>query len=424
MKPIVIHKKATKYADYIRIWVCCFLMPINIYSEYLEKITGVGTLVFNIVSFAIFVFLALPKIIGNCKIEKKLGFIFCTIFFLVVLHMVIFGNYINELKQLSFVIEFLIVATLYNEDYFDTVKKTIIIISIIMSIDIFVNLPKLISKNYNLFNVRQYTMLDKPYYTLIFPLAIIFLVSTLMHAKSKHRIKIISLIVILCAVLFGILESKTALVATLIAIFIILSRNKKRRKYLYLGLILFALFAAFYFGVFRKKLPDLLMSVVYYFRGQYDVLAYAYAQSYFIRFEIVGLAFRTFLAHPIIGCGFNNYYNFVSARGWQNYSKGITDIESDALAIFAEGGIVYTAVIVSVFVFLFKKLIAKKEYLKTNKFHTLDALGCLICLVIAIIGNDFMSSFYWCMLGVVYGCAIKKQTYEDISFGGLTNDQF
>ena len=414
MELIVTDKRTISHRDLVRIWICYFLMPINIYSEYLEKITGINTLFFNIGCFMVLLFLSIPIFLKKQKIKQRIGLTTELILGIVILHLIIYGNYVNELKQASFIIEFMIVSTFYDNKYFNSIKKVIIVISMIMSVDTLLNLPKVIAQNHNLFNVRQYTMLDKPYYTLIFPLAIIFLISLMIKNKSKHIVLLSVMISLLCVVLFGIIGSKTALAATVLAIIIMLSRDKKKRKYLYLGLLGIGIASFIYFGILHKKVPDFLISIIYFFRGEYDIVSNAYAKSYFIRFEIVTLAFKTFLAHPFWGCGFNNYYNFVSSHGWQHYSLGVTDVESDLLAMFAEGGILYAILILELFWYIFIKLLAKKALLKTNTQHVSDALGCLICLFISIIGNDFMSSFFWCLLGIIYGCATCYLTKHEV----------
>ena len=232
MELIVTDKRTISHRDLVRIWICYFLMPINIYSEYLEKITGINTLFFNIGCFMVLLFLSIPIFLKKQKIKQRIGLTTELILGIVILHLIIYGNYVNELKQASFIIEFMIVSTFYDNKYFNSIKKVIIVISMIMSVDTLLNLPKVIAQNHNLFNVRQYTMLDKPYYTLIFPLAIIFLISLMIKNKSKHIVLLSVMISLLCVVLFGIIGSKTALAATVLAIIIMLSRDKKKRKYL------------------------------------------------------------------------------------------------------------------------------------------------------------------------------------------------
>lgn len=396
--------------SFLRIWICYFLMPINIYSEYLERITGIGTLFYNIVAFMVLLVISILTIArGHTKIKKNILLYCGAIQILVLIHILLFGNYVNELKQASFIVEFFIVATFCNDNYIKSIKRVIVVIALIMAVDTIVCLPRVISTGYNLYNVRRYTMLDKPYYTLVYPMAIIILTVSLMTSMTKRkRILVLSAIVLLCVVLFGIIGSKTAFVALLTTILLVFSKNSQIKKYVLVSSGVFFVFSIIYLFVLKRNVPDFLSSIVYFIRGDYYTLSYSYANSYLIRFEIVKLAIRTFLRNPIIGCGFNNYYNYVSTRGWQNYSFGNTDVESDFLAIFAEGGIIYASMIIGQFVWLYNKLLLSRDALRKNENYYLDLLGILTCLFVAIIGNDFMSTFFWCLMGMICGIVFQN----------------
>lgn len=381
-----------------RYWLCYFLIPLNLYGDYINKAIGVPTFVFNTITALIYVFHIASS--GKVKIKRTMrGFIFIS-FIVAFFHILFFQQPIGEIKHLIYVALFVLVACNENEETYNLMKKVILIVTIPMSLDVFVHIGTIRAASLNLYNIRLLTMLDKPYYTLIFAVAMVILFHLILASKRKiHKVLYCGWLIVLFYVLFSLVQSKTGVLAAIIGVlieFYVRYRDKK----LQILLLASAICILFFFGSIVSSvkivLPDIVKNSLDFVSGNYSAGDKTYI-TYLVRMEILKIVGLVLTTHPLFGVGYGGFYSFASASGMQNYTLGLADMESALLSVPAEGGLVYLVAFAWLIGKIFKRIRINKSQLVKG-----DTIGIVTCMLILLVGNDFMSTFFWCLLGAIW----------------------
>lgn len=398
-------------------WLCYFLVPINIYGDYIERVTGKPALYIN--AATIIVFFALSFLFGKYKNKWPVEIVvfLCMNIAIVICHILLDKRLTGEIKHLLYVLLFSVVAVQSDYEIYHRLKKVILFVTIPMTLDAFYWLPRIKRMGYRLFNIRNYTMIDKTFYTLIFPIALIVLFNWfLREKKSVKRIFPIIWMAPLFYVIFSVVESKMGILAfgfaIIVEVFTLKKEYRKRIRRICFILLLSAVMVITLFLTGVLHVPDYVLAGISYIFGDYTAVNRVYYETYFTRLEILRNCLIIWSRFPIIGLGFGGYYPYVTSQGMQNYSLGISDIESAAMAMLVEGGIVYFLANVLLYAAMIRRL--KRNY--TLLRDSANLIGILACLLFLLIGNDFMSVFYWVLLGTLYG-VIKKRMAGNLIYG-------
>lgn len=386
------------------IWLCYFLVPINIYGDFIEKSVGISSLYVNAISIAIyFILCMINKRKSNKWCKNILLFLFVNIV-IVAAHFIYATQYSDEIKHILYILLFVNVANRANQETFSRIKKVILALTIPMTIDALYWLPRIKKMGLRLFNIRNYTMIDKTFYTLIFPIALIILFNLFLEEKkNKKRFFQILWMCALLYIIFSVVESKTGILAFGFSIVIEIFALKKGYRRQIRRLTIIGLTAITIMIVLTSlnilNIPDYVKAAATFIRGNYSAVNSVYYETYFTRLEILRNGFSVFAKYPLLGVGFGGYYPYVYAHGMQNYSIGIMDVESAALAIIVEGGLLYLLSNISLYYEMISKLKKKYQYIKDVASY----IGIFSCILFLLLGNDFMNIFYWVILGTLYG---------------------
>lgn len=380
----------------VSLWLCIVLIPLNLYGDFITKKTGINSFLVNATT-TIILFILIISFNKRLVISKLIVCFLIVNVLISVIHIIIFRNIAGEIKHILFIIVFMF-ATMISDMYtYSLFKKVILALTVVMSIDAIIQSHVVAQLGYRMFNVRNYTMLDKMFYTELFSIAVIILFNRMMEeCKKRRKLELILWMVVLIWVLFGLFEAKIGLLSIAFAIVAeCIFVKKEYRKYVIRIMFLLLIALGVYFLFFMKEVPDYIIALKSFFEYNYNSVNRVYFDTYFTRFEILSIVFIIFLQHPFIGIGYGNYYSYVSARGFQNYSKGIEDIESAFFALLAEGGTIYFLIMLILFFVVFNRIIK-------NKSLKPDVIGIYICMLVLILGNDFMNLFYWVWLGIIW----------------------
>ena len=390
-------------------WLCFGLIPINIYGDFLEKILGIKALFFN--AAAIAVYFALCLVTGNKKekIPKILVYFLVLNGIIAVEHFIRFGRFEEEIKQILYILLFVMVCLYSDKKGFERVKKVIVALTVPMTIDALYWYPRIKSMGYRMFNIRRYTMVDKTFYTLIFPIALIILFNWIFFEKREEKIAFGVWTCVLLFIIFGVVESKMAILAFAFTIGFefFITRKKYKKRYLKIFLLVFGFASIIGLLLSLKiiKIPDYVVAALSFLGGKFDAVNSVYYETFFTRGEILKNGLLVWLRFPIFGVGYGGYYDYVSTQGMQNLSTGITDIESAALGVLVEGGLAYFISNVLIYSAIIKNIVVKKKYTE----HWVDYVGIFTCIVFLLLGNDFMSVFYWVIIGIIFNGIMRSK---------------
>lgn len=378
------------------IWLCLILIPLNIYGDYIKKIWSFSPMLINSITTISLVILYLVNK-NRWSISKNILVFMGGNILISLIHMCQGYKVISEFKHISYIVLFVVVTSFANEKTFNLLKKVILFISFIAFIDALINIPQLVYSNMRLFNIRNYTMLDKTLYTIIFPLSVVILINGLSKYTSKYC-KILAVIysLSLISIMALVFESKMGLLALMVVALgeMIFLHNKFTKK-IFRILIIMSVLIIFYYLFNINKIPDYIIALLGFFDTSVKRVNAVYYSTYNVRFEIISIVFKILEKNPLLGCGFDNYYQYVTQNNLQVLSLGISDVESAVFEMLAEGGIVYFTLNAWILLILFKRLIK-------NTKTTPEYLGIFLCLMCLIWGNDYMNIIYWVILGILW----------------------
>ena len=385
-----------KYYNIMSIWLCLILIPLNIYGDYIKKIWSFSPMLINSITTISLVILYLVNK-NRWSISKNILVFMGGNILISLIHMCQGYKVISEFKHISYIVLFVVVTSFANEKTFNLLKKVILFISFIAFIDALINIPQLVYSNMRLFNIRNYTMLDKTLYTIIFPLSVVILINGLSKYTSKYC-KILAVIysLSLISIMALVFESKMGLLALMVVALgeMIFLHNKFTKK-IFRILIIMSVLIIFYYLFNINKIPDYIIALLGFFDTSVKRVNAVYYSTYNVRFEIISIVFKILEKNPLLGCGFDNYYQYVTQNNLQVLSLGISDVESAVFEMLAEGGIVYFTLNAWILLILFKRLIK-------NTKTTPEYLGIFLCLMCLIWGNDYMNIIYWVILGILW----------------------
>ena len=398
--------KISKISSY---WLCFALIPINIYGDFLEKLTGMPALYYNAASIAVYIALCLITSKIREKVPKVLILFLVLNGIIAIEHIMKFDRLGEEIKHLLYVVLFFMVANYSDQQNFERVKKVILVITIPMTLNALYWYPKIKAMGYRMFNIRRYTMVDKTFYTLLFPIALVILCNVIYFGKSKKKVLYGVWAGILLLIIFAVVESKMAIIAFAVTLGIELFVTRRQHKRRLLKIFLLGVGSISLIGVlilFKVfKVPDYVIAAISVIIGKFDVVNSVYYETFFTRGEILKNGLLVLSRFPVFGIGYGGYYDYVSTHGMQNISTGISDIESAALGVLVEGGIIYFISVLMLYVAIIKNLALKKKIIR----NWIDYFGVFTCILLLLIGNDFMSVFYWAIMGILFNGVIRSK---------------
>lgn len=396
-------KKFNNYENILSSWLCFIVIPFNLLGDYLLKVTGIQPLMFNRLTSAIYIamFAILNK---KIKLDKEIAIFLGVNCCIMAEHLFMFGNVVKEFKHLLYVLIFVACASVSTINTYNYFKKIVLVFSIFMIFDALLKSRTVAFLGYRMFNIRNFTILDKPYYTELFALATVILFNELLKVKDKKKTTIyIVWIAAMMYTLFFLFQSKMGVVAVCMAFigeFFIIQKKFRRKmsKIVAIAVVAFIVYILF----IPYEIPDYILALLSFLGLSSSSVNAVYYDTYSHRLEILGIVFQIFKTFPIFGVGFGNYYNYVSANNLQKLTSGIRDVESSFFALFAEGGVTYFIVTCFLWIVLYKRI-------RLNLKISPEIVGTFICMVVLLCGNDFMNLFYWIWIGIYW--RISKNDY-------------
>ncbi len=392
-------------------WLCFVLIPYNLFAERIAEIVGSRERENIIFFILLLVYILLNFVIyKSIVIDKKIIMFLLVNMIICLEHVLQFNNYGEEIKHSIYIIILLLVASYSNEKCLFYMKCVIEIISCILVASAFMHVNEVRALNRRMFNIRNYTILDKPYYTLLLPLAIIILVHQIVLVKVYlKKISLLFLVLMMLYTLFAIFESKMGLIALIVAFLVeVWSIDGKFKYRLLAGVMLGMLaFTTFYLAT-NKQLPDYVIALFDFIFGDSKAVARVYYDSFYGRLEIIKIVGRILIDYPLLGCGFGQYYQYASSKHLQHYTIGNVDVESSFIAIFAEGGFIYAFICL----ILLGHIMVKIWNLYRSKNIDGEILALYVCMLFLLIGNDFMNVFFWIFLGIIWANVYGNRTMD------------
>lgn len=368
------------------------LVFVSVYSSYFEKILGINSLFFLLIP-VLFVFLFGATRKMEIMANWEMVIILALLFSIPILQIIIIGFNYQMLKYSIYVLIFAFLAGKVDSDSWMMLRKTSFFISIILLADIFIKMPRIISANLRLFNVRHLLMVDKPAYSLFLTLTIMFIVLDMAYKQETSKVKAMVFIGACTIVNVFILQSKSAILVFIVSLVVLLFSVKKKTRKRLIAMILFL------FGIgttviiiWPEVIPDYIKAVMNY-HGSYSVsnsLYERYNVSIVDRITILSFAFALIKQNLFLGIGFGNYSMLA-----ETYLKGFaTQTESSIVNNFVEGGVLYGIVFIIFFVYDICKYLYKPQLFRTSQTHTELFLSVIMLLLFNIL-NDYINVYFW-----------------------------
>lgn len=382
-------------------WFIVLLIAVSVYGGYFAKTSGVDSLYAQIVLIMCIGMLAIKK---GISINRRIAFPLLLCISVCVVQSIIHLPAMEPIRNLMYLVVFLCIAIISNENTWGLIRKALIVISVIMTIDALVNLPKVIAINYGWYNVRNYTMVDKPFYSLILTFAVVFMILDIFYKRVRHVIFPILLIAVELFVNTVVIQSKAGILclAGVIVLLSIIAPKKIRIKIIAVAVIVFV--AVLYMCIARPDIiPDYIKVMANRYLGLFDesITGYSkYIKTYDLRADIYRVALEIFLVNPWLGIGFGKYAIYGAA------AVGVTETESSIINTFVEGGVIYGLSHCAIVLLLLLKLFKMS---KRNHWYGMETEVFLIILLYFVFNfqNDYISTMYWCIMGISYRIAFK-----------------
>ena len=194
--------------------------------------------------------------------------------------------------------------------------------------------------------------------------------------------------------------------AACLAILVLALCNKKQRRVLIVGGIIAAAvgFAAVVALMpWLKQIPALhryVWTVEWMLKG-YDITSG--------RTELYALAWRAFLANPLFGLGWDNFYTVIPESFQSLHGQNIVeDVHNIYLQFLAETGIVGTPFLIAPLFYIYWQVVRQFSRLKgcaaelrtARMFCTVSFLIQSFLLVMGLIDPTFQKIVFWCFYGI------------------------
>lgn len=388
----------------------CALMVLNLYGSYLQRKFGINSFIFVLLPLTV-ILLRMMVTKQNLKLSKSIAVPVGILLVTCALQMARQVFSVSSIKYLVYIIIFLVVANVSSRQDWELTKKTICLISIVMTIDALIQVPTLLKINYRLYNVRQLTMLDKPWYSLLLTFASLVLIIDLLIGQKKRRILKICMIVFFTAVNLLVIQSKSSILCVLfgIVVFLINANKKTRNKVLIIGIPL--VFVAMLYLVFnQQEIPDYIKVMLNRYFGLFSdasINNYSfYEGSFTSRSKIIAYNLQLIMDHPLLGIGFGRYSEYGTALN-------VIETESSIMNSFVEGGLVYGVAHLSLVYIILKRLI---KYIKNNgrDCSSIQLITIFILYLIFNMMNDYMTAMYWAFLGIAFAYTRNPESVRGV----------
>lgn len=316
---------------------------------------------------------------------------------------------LDSFKYIAFFVSCIMMSQVSEKSTFTCFKYSIITLSILLSLDALWHLPQLLASGTGLYNIRIYTLVDKPWYSFILSFSVIILLIEVTYNKI-NKIFATILIIVNLAINIIVVQSKATILCIGVALFLVLvNSSAKNRKRILLGLILLSILAILIVHFYPEKIPAYIGAAIYQIFGinigdygdQYNRLNYTFDA----RNNIYDYVWGIFEEHPLLGIGFGNYTVLGS-----NYT-GITDTESSLLQSFVGGGAVfalsYILLCITISLNLFK-LCKNKHY----QCKDVELLVLFVIYFILNIQNDYFSLIYFLFMGMTISRVSRMEAWS------------
>lgn len=368
-----------------------------------------GTFVGDIIKFLLLFLVTSHYIKHKYPSVKFVNTFFCLVCIFTIIQFVIFNNLII-LKLFIGVCFFCFFSVFSNYKHVRCLSLSIKIASIIITLNVFY--VCLVHGGVMYFSFREYTWLDKSFYTSIYAFTYVLCLLDIMHNIKKVENFLLLLLCTLTNIF--IVQSKTALFTIPITMLIIWfygsndvkRNNRKFLKYIILGVLLVLVFFPnialpdpIKLGI--NKLLNTNLFVV-------DVVGNM-EKTYDMRGLIWAFCIDLWMKHPFFGIGIGHYeYYIVKA---DELICDVGEEESSFLQIIVEGGLLYFSIMFYFFYDSIKKSIHKVKTIRD--YYSFYPLLIYFTYVIIIIGNDFIDLFFWISCGIMCGALhnVKTQNY-------------
>ena len=390
----------------IRSLSICFLVIVNIYGGYFEKVIGISRqilLIFPIIIWIVSIVLGKKIYFG-----KNHLFLSIILLSLCLVQLLVFQNYTDIFSMFAYCSVFLLCGINFKQNDLEIICKTIVFISIFMIGEAIFYYVMLQSWGWGTYNVRNFTTAPKEDYTILLSVAFVYLFLKFMSKKEQglKRYAVIGLMILELGVNVIIIQSKTAIIILILALVFIYKKSSSKQKKKIRCIFFVALTAGSILVLSNSKyIPDFVYVFLNRYTGLFgnktaNIANYSkYSGTYEQRNSIYGYCFELIMQHPIFGIGFGNFgkYSILSSN---LLISELTQAESGVLDAFVNGGIIYGILYLQIIFYPIIKGICNKKIVDRNS----NILFLIIALTIVICAftNDCESVTFWLIVGCLH----------------------
>lgn len=402
---------STNRVGLLEICVCVLLPFISFFSEAVFNLTNITpSFIIAALIFASMI-MALYEAGSSFYFGKFELVCFLLLGGIACAHIVCGASILPEVRIIAYTVLALFLGRYYSANAFRLFMLSIVVISVIVSVDALMKVGTYSSMGLSLYNVRHDTLVDKSAFTLVYSMSIIWL-TYVFADKRKKLIRVASIALIFLFTYCGliIIESKTLLLAYVTVVVMLALIGKIRLKpFAVIALILVVFFAMLYIALNPDILPDFVKSLLSNVFG-IDVGSYnheRYDTTYSGRWQIVLSALSELSKNPFFGIGFGQFAE-VSSQYWSVWGFEVTETESSWLSFLTEGGVLFF--IIQLLLILKVSLGLGRLWKETGKSELMVLLCLIIFYAVINVINDFAAvSVYWCVLSLGFGVISKSE---------------
>lgn len=373
-------------------WV---ILPINIFNAYLEKNTNIDVSIMSIVIIGLIFFIELfMKKKYRCPKEIIIGLILTTIITLI--HVLLFGFSLQEIKNLSYIYIFAVCLIFYKQGILNDFINSILLISLILSINVYLNIGIVQQQGLSIYNIRQYTIVDKPVFSMIFSLSTVIIIEKIIKGRNKVLFLILLLNNLFIPIV--IIQSKLVLVILFFIFFDYFMSLKLHVKFAFTAFILILSSLSILFlnaiGFTFNFLPDYIKAIVnILLSDNIFKIDNKFYDTFIIRATIAFMVLDLFFDNFLWGLGFGGYSKYILSNN--SATNVVTETESSFLNMFVEGGFIYSILHIYLLIMIYIYCRRIKKYYK-------EPYLILITYILLNLANDFMTLSYWIILAAIY----------------------
>lgn len=405
--------------------VVALIIILNTFGVPLGRLLHVPSIIFTAAPIALLFIVNCKVYSGKLNVNKTLRVYLYIVIAVTLAHVI--KSFTNdsvgigdqEIKYVIYFLAFLFAVSLVDSQNWKIVEFSFVGISAFLVIDALRNVRPVVSRGLRIYNVTNFTLLDKAYYTVILTITVVFMLTNLiLKKKSTRSKKILSILCILSfsAVNLIIIQSKLFIVSLAVTgiLMAVIARGSIKRNVIFILFILF-FSAVSIVIIFPELVPDYIYIFINRYLGLFEAIVtkmeryVRMTSTYVHRRTIYEFAFGLCKDNPILGIGFGNYkiYAFMNSE----LLGDVYQTESSYLNILVEGGLLYFLAHMFFLVGMIRRLIKKLRHNK-NDLILMKMLFVLITYIVLNIGNDFFNMTYWIVLSFVY--KISKCEMENV----------